>query len=118
MAAWTVLYSGSNSISGTEFSITLNSTSGAPAAKTDKGTISLVLDVNAMLAGDQFEVKLYDKCRSGDTQRLIDHWVLTGAQAWPLFITPPLMLGEGWDFTVKKLTGTDRTIVSSVRAYT
>lgn len=118
MAGWSVLYSGSNSISGTEFSITLNSTSGAPASKTDKGTISLVLDVNPVAAGDQFLVTLYDKCRSGDTQRKVATWVITGAQAEPEFMTPPLMIGEGWDFTIKKLTGTDRTIISSVRAYT
>jgi hypothetical protein len=47
----------------------------------------------------------------------VDHWVLTGAQAYPLFVTPPFMLGEGWDFTIKKITGTDRTITSEIRAY-
>lgn len=118
MSGWTSLYSGSNSISNTEFSLTLNSTSGAPAAKTDKGTITLVLDVNPMLAGDQFIVILYDKCRSSDTQRKSATWILTGAQAEPVFMTPPLMIGEGWDFTIKKLAGTDRTITSEVRAYT
>jgi hypothetical protein len=117
MAAWTALYSGSNSVSSSELSLTLNSTAGVPAAKTDKGTITLVCDVSAMLAGDQFEIKLYDKARSADTQRLVDHWVLTGAQAYPLFVTPPFMLGEGWDFTIKKITGTDRTITSEIRAY-
>lgn len=118
MAAWTALYSGSNSVSTSELSLTLNSTTGVPAAKTDKGTISLVLDLNALAAGDQFEVKLYEKCRSSDTQRLVDHWVVTGAQAYPIFATPPLLLGEGWDFTIKKITGTDRTITSEVRGYT
>jgi hypothetical protein len=117
VAAWTVLYSGSNSISTTEFSLTLNSTTGAPASKTDKGTVQLVLDVSAMIAGDQYELKLYDKARSGDTQRLASRWTMTGAQAEPLFMTPALMLGEGWDFTLKRLAGSDRTIQSSIRSY-
>lgn len=117
MAAWTSLYSGSNSISTTEFSLTLNSTSGAPATKTDKVTASLVLDVNAIAAGDQFLITLYDKARSADTQRKVATWILTGAQAEPVFMTPPLIIGEGWDFTIKKLAGTDRTITSSIRAY-
>jgi hypothetical protein len=118
MAGWTALYSGSNTISTTEFSLTLNSTSGVPAAKTDKGTMSLTLDVSAVVAGDKFEVKLYDKCRSADTQRQSSKWIIQDAQSEPVWMTPPLMIGEGWDFTIKRLAGTDRVITSSVRAYT
>lgn len=118
MAAWTALYTAAGtSISTTEYSVTLASTSGVPAAKTDKVTATLVLDLNALAAGDQFEIKLYDKCRSGDTQRQVDKWIVAGAQAGPIFMTPPLMIGEGWDFTIKKLAGTDRTIPGEVRAY-
>ena len=117
MAAWTALYSGSNTVSTTETSLTLNSTIGVPAAKTDKATVTLVIDVSAVAAGDQFEIRCYDKCRAGDTQRLVGKWIVTGTQAEPLFMTPPLMLGEGWDFTAKKLAGTDRALVSSLRAY-
>lgn len=117
MAAWTALYSGSNTISTTELSLTLNSTTGVPAVKTDKGTLCLVLDLNAVAAGDQFVITLYDKCRSADTQRKSATWVISGAQAEPIFMTPPLMIGEGWDITIKKLAGTDRTITSEIRAY-
>lgn len=117
MAAWAVLYSGSNLIGVTEFSLTLNATAGAPASKTDKVTAMLVVDVSALLAGDQFQIALYDKARSGDTQRKVTTWTLTGVQSEPLFMTPALMLGEGWDFTVKKVTGTDRTLQSSIRSY-
>lgn len=117
MAAWTALYSGSNTISTTELSLTLNSTSGVPASKTDKATITLVLDLNAVAAGDQFELKLYDKCRAADTQRQAAKWIITGAQADPVFFTPPMMVGEAWDFTLKKLAGTDRVITSELRAY-
>jgi hypothetical protein len=117
VAAWTVLYSGSNTVGTTELSVTLNSTSGVPAVKTDKVTAALVLDVSAVAAGDLFLVTLYDKARSGDTQQIVSRWYISGAQAEALFMTPPLMLGEGWDFTLKKISGTDRAIASSVRAY-
>lgn len=117
MAAWTVLYSGSNSITTTELSVTLNSTVGVPAVQTDKVTACVVLDVSDVAAGDIFVLALYDKARSGDTQRKVSQWYISGAQQEALFMTPPLMLGEGWDFTLKKISGTDRTIISSVRAY-
>lgn len=118
MAAWTALYTAAGTtISTAEYSVTLASTSGAPAAKTDKVTAGLVLDTNAVVAGDQFLVTLYDKAQSGTTQRKCATWIIAGAQAEPIFMTPPLMLGEGWDFTIKKLAGTDRTIPAEIRAY-
>lgn len=117
MADWSILYSGSTSISTTEYSLTLSSTSGVPASKTDKATIQAVIDLNAMVAGDQYEIKVYDKCRSGDTQRLLWKSIPTGLQAEGLLMLPALMLGEGWDITVKRLAGSDRTIGWSIRAY-
>jgi hypothetical protein len=42
--------------------------------------------------------------------------ILTGGTA-DLWISPALMLGNGWDVTVQKLTGTDRVIEWSIRAY-
>lgn len=113
--AWSVLYSGSNTIGTTEFSLTNNSTT--IAAKTDKGAITLVLDVSAVAFGDEFEVKCYDKCRSGDTQRVVDVWSIIGQQVSPIWMSPSLPLGEGWDFTIKKLNGTDRAIQSSIRSF-
>jgi hypothetical protein len=117
MAAWTVLYSGSASIGTSEYSLTDHTTTSVPKAKTDKVTATLVMDLNALVAGDSFRVTLYDKSRSGDTQRVVSNWYIYGAQAEPIFMTPPLMIGEGWDLTIKKLGGTDRTIPSEIRAY-
>lgn len=117
MAAWTVLYSGSASISTSEYSLTLSSTSGVPASKTDKATVQLVLDLNALVAGDSYELKLYDKARSGDTQRQMSRRTFVGAQVDANQILPALMIGEGWDYTLKRLAGSDRTIGWSIRAY-
>lgn len=117
MADWSVLYSGSASISTTEYSLTLSSTVGVPAAKTDKKTVMLVLDLGNLVAGDQYELKLYDKCRSGDTQRRVSTWTFTGAQSEANSFLPALMIGEGWDYTLKRLAGSDRTIGWEMRAY-
>lgn len=113
-ATWTDLYATSQSISTTERSLTNGGGVGVQT-RTDNGHFCLWLDLSPMAAGDQFELKLYEKIASGGTQRLVETWNFYGAQGEPHFVTPFFALGYGWDFTLKKIAGTDRTIVASTR---
>lgn len=115
MAAWTEPYASSATIGSTQFSLTNGSTT--IASRTDKGTYQVFLDTSAMVAGDQFEIRILEKCQASSTQRRVMSAVLTGgmADSWQ---SPALMLGNGWDVTVQKLAGTDRSIEWSIRAYT
>lgn len=111
--AITELYAVSETVTSTEWSLTTDTA--GPDADTTDGVFQCFIDTGALLAGDQFEVKCYEKVQSGGTQRLIDSWILDGAQAKPCFVTPSLILMHGWDFTIKKLAGTDRAITASIR---
>ena len=108
------LYTATATVSTTEYSLTNNSTT--LTAKTDVGILQAWIDLNAMAAGDQYEIKFYEKTISGGTQRLVEVWTVTGAQAKPLFTIPSLIVMWGWEVTMKKLVGTDRSIVWSLRA--
>ena len=68
------------------------------------------IDLNAVAAGDVFRFSVYEKCRTGDTQRLVYTAEFAGAQATPVWAGPSLVLGVGWDMTLKKISGTDRAI--------
>lgn len=105
----------SASISTSEYSLPGDTTTGVPTSQTTDGVFQFFIDFGAMIAGDQYEIKLYEKCDSAGTQRLVDSWILTGAQGKPMFVTPSFILGEGWDITVKRLAGSDRTIPWSIR---
>lgn len=100
------------SISTTEYSVTNNSTT--IATQTDDGVMQAFFDLNAMAAGDQYQIRVYEKARSASTQRVVYEAVVSGAQD-ELFVTPALTVMHGWDVTIDKLTGTDRTIEASVR---
>lgn len=101
-------------IGSTEYSIAQNANYSAGSPKTTQGYVQAVIDFVANLAaGDQYQVRIYEKANGG-TQRPLLTAVVTGAQA-ESFVTPLLFLGEGWDITVKKLAGTDRSIPFSVR---
>lgn len=111
--AISALYENSASISTTEYSLPNASTTLTP--KTDDGVFQLFLDLNALAAGDQYELKLYEKVQSAGTQRLSETWIFDGAQGSPHWISPAFVLLHGWDFTMKRLAGSDRTIGWSVR---
>lgn len=78
--------------------------------------VCIVIDCSNIAAGDVFQVRLLEKTQaSSDTQR---EWLST-----PLttsnngtFISPMFPLIHGWDWTIQKISGTDRTFDISVRA--
>jgi hypothetical protein len=98
------LYTGTEDVSSTEWSMTTD-TSG-PDADTTDGVFQAFIDVSDIANGEVLQIRLYEKARSGDTQRLAEEWILTDAQSRPLFVTPAFILLHGWDMTLKALAGT------------
>lgn len=105
----------SATISTTEYSLPADTITGVPTSQTTDGVFQFFIDFGAMVAGDQYEIKLYEKCDAAGTQRLVETWILTGAQGKPMFVMPSMILGEGWELTVKRLAGSDRSIAWSIR---
>ena len=90
---------------------TLNTTT----PETSVGTFVLVIDTAAMLSGDTLEVRIKEKCRAGDTQRLAYIDTLGDVQAEPLWVSPAMVMLHGWDCTIKQTAGTGRTYPWSIR---
>lgn len=112
--AITEAYANTNSSWGTEYSLTGNSTT--PQSQTDDGVYQLFLDLSAMLAGDTYVVKVYEKVRSTSARRVVLSHTLTGLQADPNWCFPALTLMHGFDFTLTCIGGTTtRAIEWSIR---
>jgi hypothetical protein len=107
------LYTGTETVSTTEWSLTTD-TSG-PDADTTDGIFQVFIDFNAVAAGDEFQIKIYEKTRAGDTQRVIYAASVANVQTSPIWVSPSLILLHGWDITLKKIAGTDRAINWSIR---
>jgi hypothetical protein len=103
---------GSASIGATEYSIITPGTT--LANDTTDGVFQVFLDFSAMAGGDEYLIQIYEKCTSGGTKRVIYASTLEGAQSG-LWVSPSLILMHGWDVTIDKIAGTDRTIAWSVR---
>ncbi|NOU33853.1 MAG: hypothetical protein HOO96_38660 [Polyangiaceae bacterium] len=113
--AFTELYQGSASISTTEYSLTNGSTT--IATVTTDAVLSVWLDLNAMAAGDEYELVLREKVTSGGTQRTLVLGTFWGTQS-EFYISGPFQVLHGWDVTLRKRAGTDRTIGWSLRGVT
>ena len=111
--AWTSAFSGTSTIGTTEWSLSNNSST--IAAQTTKVTAQPWVDTTNIALGDEFELRLYEKVKSGGTQRLAGKWSIAGAQSEPAWTGPALMVGNGWDWTLKKIGGTDRSIDWEIR---
>ena len=103
--AITEAYAGTAAIGATEYSAPNAATYSAGSAITADGVYQVFLDTSDMVAGDQLQIRIYEKCRSTDTQRVIYESVLTGTMA-ETWVSPSLILLHGWDVTLDALSGT------------
>ncbi len=83
--------------------------------ETTDGAFQLIVDVAAMVDGDVLTLRIYEKARTGDTQRLLWSASYIHAQARPLTASPPIILLHGWDMTLEQTAGTGRAFPWSIR---
>ncbi len=106
------LYTDSASIGTTEYSLVSDSTT--PASDTTDGVFQVFIDTGNMAIGDQYRIIIKEKVTSAGSQRDIYAAVLTGTMT-DNWVSPSLILMHGWDVTIQKLAGTDRTFAWSIR---
>ena len=110
--AITNAFTGTATIGTTEYSLPNASTTLTP--RTEVGVYQVFIDTSAMQTGDQYEISVYEKVTSAGSQVGIYQAVITGTMA-DSWVSPSLILMFGWDVTVKKLAGTNRSIGWSIR---
>ena len=106
-------FAGSETVSTTEWSLTTDTA--GPDVDTTDGVFQCFLDLSALLAGDEFQFRVYEKVQAADTQRVVYETRFIGVQSPPIYVTPALVLLHGWDMTLDKIAGTDRAITWSIR---
>ena len=109
-------FTATETVTTTEWSLTTDTA--GPDAQTDDGVYQALLDLNALAAADTFRFTVYEKVLGASTQRKVFSATFNGAQACPVWASPTLILLHGWDMTLVKVAGTDRTIDASIRKLT
>jgi len=85
---------------------------------TTPGIYQLFLDLSALAAGDSFSLKIKEAAAPSGAQGvlLLETFAPAGgALATPIYASPALQLANGWDMTLTRLLGTDRSIPYSIR---
>lgn len=111
--AITEAYANTETVGTTEHSITSDTTS--IQTQTTDGIYQIFLDVSDMVTGDELQIRIYEKVRSADTQRIVYQSNLVGPQSPPIWVSPSLILMHGWDATLDCIAGTSITVTWSIR---
>jgi hypothetical protein len=112
--ALTEAFSGTETVTTTEHSLTTDTA--GPDAQTDDGVYQVFLDLSALADGDTFRFAAYEKVLAASTQRRFFSQEISNAQGLEdNWVSPSFLLLHGWDFTLVKVTGTDRSIDWSIR---
>lgn len=109
-------YVSSGTVSTTEYSLPNVGNYSAANAITTDGVYQMFIGVNNIASGDQFQFKIYEKVYTAGPQYVVYQADLVGPQSPPVLIFPSLVLVNGWDVTIKKITGTDRSFTWSIRS--
>jgi len=102
-------------ISGTELSIPRNATYDVAQSQGGDGVYQLWIDDQAnMTKTEEYAIRVYEKVESGSTSKQVFKATLKGVQS-EVFVTPTLILINGWDMSMQKIAGTDRAFDASIR---
>jgi hypothetical protein len=93
----------------------LASNSPTPTWQGTDGVYQLWLDLVNLANGDEFRLTVHERISSGGTSREVQRWYFANAQLSAMFVTPSLILMHGWEFSLIKTLGTDRSIAWSIR---
>jgi hypothetical protein len=103
------------SISTVEVSLP-NATTALASITTD-GVIQIFLDASAMTVNDEYRLQVKEKVSgAGDTQRIVFEATLIGPQGAPVWVSPALVVMHGWDATLIRVGGADRSFKWSIRS--
>jgi hypothetical protein len=97
------------SIASNTLTATAGGTEDDLATDTAGHTYVLKVDTAAMVLGDVIELRLYDKCLSGGTERLAYVVVYQHVQGDPMKLSPPLPADIHIRATLKQISGSART---------
>ena len=101
--AITVPFFGDEAISTTEYSVVAESTT--LAGSNADGVYQIFFDLSDMTVSDELQVRIYEKVRAADTQRIVYQTNVFGPQSAAL-VFPALVLMHDWDVTLDAIAGT------------
>lgn len=111
--AITEAFTGTATISTAEYSLVTNSTT--LGSDTTDGVYQVFVDFANLTATEEYMIMVKEKVTGAGTQRVVFSATVAGVQGAPAWASPSLILMHGWDVSMDKIVGTDRSISWSIR---
>ena len=110
-------FAGNPTVTNVEYDLPSASTS--LSAQTTDGIYQLFIDLNALVTGDEFKLRIYEKVQSSSTQRVVQEVTFYNAQSPEfIYVSASMLLLHGWTMTLQRTQGSNRAIPFSIRAVT
>jgi hypothetical protein len=87
----------------------LKSDSTTATYQTTDIVLQAMLDLTNMVAGDSYDIKFYEKA-DGTNARVFYQATVTGAQSPVVWVSPCFIVAVGWDVSMDRTAGSDRSI--------
>lgn len=107
------LTGGTATISTTEYFLASNSTTAT--AQTMKCAVQLYLDLSALIAGDTYTLVWSEKINAGTRRQFVATTTFSGVQTPGHYVSLQYIVGEGWEVSLTRTAGVDRSISWSLR---
>lgn len=107
------LTGGTATISTTEYFLASNSTTATE--QTLDCAIQLFLDLSAMQAGDTYTLKWYERVNGQTRRQFVATTTFSNAQTPANYASSQYIVGEGWEVSLTRTAGVDRSISWSLR---
>jgi hypothetical protein len=111
----TEAFANTEAVGATEWSLPRDAAYSAASPQTDDGVYQLWLDVSDMVTGDELRIRIYEKVRAADTQRIVYQRTLVGPQTESAVVSPSLILLHGWDCSCLTVAGGTIVVNFSIR---
>jgi hypothetical protein len=105
--------SDSATISTTEYFLASDSTTAT--YQTSKCAVQLFLDLSALTVTETYTLKWYEKVNAGTARQFVATTTFTGVQSPANYASLQYIVGEGWEVSLTRTAGTDRSISWSLR---
>lgn len=103
------IFAGTEAVGTTEHSLPGDAAFGVGTIQTTDVDLQLWLDLSDMIAGDDLQLRVYEKVQASDTQRVVYEARLQGPQSPINQVFPAVgafSLLHGWDVTLDAIAGT------------
>lgn len=108
-------FSSSKAVSTTEWSMPRGASFNSGILQTTAGIYQTFVNTSGIVGSGEFQLKVYEVVKAVEYPQVVYNATFVGPQSPSIWVSPSLVLMNGWDQTLQKIVGGDITFSWSIR---